>query len=55
MKFCEITYKYKHETHVSVVRETKGLEANYLWDVLNRIESLVAAGAIITYVADYRN
>ena len=55
MKFCEITYKYKHETHVAVVRETKGWEVNYPWDVLNHIESLVSAGAVITNVINYCN
>ena len=48
MKHYEITYIYNGEAHTVDVFPQKGWESQYHQAVLNRIESLVAAGAIVT-------
>lgn len=52
MKFTEITYKYEYKTYTTVERENdyKKGDVNYEQGVLNRIESLTRAGAVITDV-----
>lgn len=50
MKYCEITYKYKGESHVTIVRECDTWASEYYRNVLNAIEQLVNAGAVITDV-----
>ena len=53
MKFCEITYKYKGKSHVKVVRENDGFASEYYRMILDNIEQLVNAGAVITYMTPY--
>lgn len=53
MKRYEITYKYNEKNHTVTEHQTKGFEAQFAQKVLNRIESLVDAGAIITKIVNY--
>jgi hypothetical protein len=48
MKAYEISYTFNGKQYTTVERPTKGWESMFLQNVLNRIESLVMAGAIIT-------
>ena len=55
MKFYEITYKTPdNKTHTAVVEEHKGWENQYHQSVLNRIESLVYGGAVITGMIEHK-
>lgn len=47
MKAYEITYKYSGKTYTTVEQATKGWESLFQQQIINRIESLVAAGAVI--------
>lgn len=53
MKKYEITYKYNEKDYTVTETPTKGFEAQFAQKVLNRIESLVDAGAIITKIVNY--
>ncbi len=44
----EITYEYCGKLHRTVEQQTKGWEGQFMQKVLNRIQSLVMAGAVIT-------
>ena len=48
MKAYEIEYQYNGERHIIVEPPTAGWEPQFLQNVLNRIESLVMAGAVVT-------
>ena len=48
MKAYEIEYKINGKRYTVVEQPTKGWESQFLQKVLNRIESLVMAGAVIT-------
>lgn len=48
MKAYEITYRVKGEIYTTVEQPTKGWESQFLQHVLNVIESLVCAGAVVT-------
>ena len=48
MKWCEITYEYDRKEYTVVERAEKGFEDKFEDKVLNRIESLLNAGAKIT-------
>ena len=53
MKRYEITYKYNGEQHTIIEQPSKGWESQFLQQVLNRVESLVNAGAIIVDMVEY--
>lgn len=48
MTAYEISYTYNGKQYTTVEQSTKGWEGMFLQQVLNRIESLVVAGAVIT-------
>ena len=48
MKYYEIEYKYNGKSYSTVVQPTKGWESQFLQKVLNHIESIVNAGAVVT-------
>lgn len=48
MKAYEIEYKVNGKRYTVVEQPTKGWESQFLQKVLNRIESLVNAGAVVT-------
>lgn len=50
MKVYEIEYKVNGKCYTCVEQPTKGWESNFLQNVLNRIESLTNAGAVITAI-----
>ena len=54
MKRYEITYKYDGKQHTIIEHPQKGFEGQFLEQVLNRIESLVNAGAVIVDMVAYR-
>ena len=60
MRIYEITYKYDGKEHTTIEQPQKdgGIhpekKSQYLYRVLNRIESLVQAGAVITDVKEIR-
>lgn len=54
MKRYEITYMYDGKKHSIIEQPQKGFEGQFLQQVLNRIESLVSAGAIIVDMVAYR-
>lgn len=47
MKYYEIIYKYEGEKYWSIEQPHKGCEEQFPQQVLDRIESLVASGAVI--------
>lgn len=54
MKAYEIEYKINGKRYTVVEQPTKGWESQFLQKVLNRIESLVNAGAVVTGLAEIR-
>jgi hypothetical protein len=54
MKRYEIKYKYDGKQFSVIEQPHKGWESQFLQQVLNRIESLVKAGAVITDITSYR-
>lgn len=54
-KRYEITYEYNGEKASTVETPTPGFEANFAQNVLNVIEQLVRAGAVITDLTGYNN
>lgn len=46
-RFCVIKYSYRGKVYEMVERPTAGWEVQYEQNVINRIESLVDAGAVI--------
>jgi hypothetical protein len=48
MKAYEIEYMYNGKHHTVVEQPIRGWEPQFLQQVLNRIESLVDAGAVVT-------
>lgn len=48
MSAYEIFYTYEGKQYSTVERSTKGWETHFLQNVVNCIESLVMAGAVIT-------
>ena len=48
MKAYEIEYEINGKRYTTVERPEKGWEPQFLQKVLNRIESLVMAGAVVT-------
>lgn len=48
MKAYEIEYKINKKTYTVVEQPVKGWESQFLQKVLNRIESIVNAGAVVT-------
>lgn len=54
MKAYEIEYKYNGKRYSVVVQPTKGWESQFLQKVLNHIESLVNAGAVVTDLKEIR-
>jgi hypothetical protein len=48
MKAYVIEYKYNGKHHAVVEQPVKGWESQFLQQVLNHIESLVNAGAVVT-------
>jgi hypothetical protein len=52
--YYEITYTYEGKCHTTIEQPTKGWEGQFLKKVLNRIESLVMSGAIITDVKEIK-
>ena len=52
-KYCEITYEYDGKEYTTVERPEKGWEEQFPQQVLNRIESIVNAGAVITGFIQY--
>lgn len=53
MKAYEIKYKYEGKEHSTIEQPHKGWEGQFFKQVLDRIESLVSAGAIITGIIEY--
>lgn len=51
----EIVYEYEGEKASTVETPTPGFEANFAQNVLNVIEGLVRAGAVITDLIGYNN
>ena len=49
----EITYEYEGNEHSIVEIPTEGFEEQFTQKVLNRIESIVKAGAVITDLTGY--
>ena len=54
-KRYEIVYEYEGEKASTVETLTPGFEANFTQNVLNVIEGLVRAGAVITDLISYNN
>lgn len=54
MERYEITYMYEGKTHTVYEQPSKGWENQFLQNVLDRIESITAAGGVITNVTAYR-
>lgn len=52
MKYYEIEYEINGKRHTCVERPKKGWESQFLQAVLNRIESLVSAGAVVTALTE---
>ena len=48
MKAYEIEYNFNGKRYTVVEHPTKGWEGQFLQQVLNRIESIVSAGAVVT-------
>ena len=48
MKAYVIEYRVNGKCHATIEQPTKGWESQFLQNVLNRIESLVNAGAVVT-------
>lgn len=46
--FYEIKYEYEGKEYTTVEQPHKGWEGDFLQNVLNRIESLTVAGAVVT-------
>jgi len=53
MKSCIIKYTVKGEKHEATVIPRKGWEQQYEQNIINRIESLVDGGAVITCIIQY--
>jgi hypothetical protein len=49
-----IEYKVNGKTYTTVEQPTKGWESQFLQKVLNRIESLVNAGAVVTGLTEIK-
>lgn len=52
MKIYEIKYTYNGKEYEVVEQPTKGWESQFLQKVINRIESLVNAGAVVTSIVE---
>ena len=52
MKAYEIEYKIDGKCYTCVECPTKGWESQFLQNVLNRIESIVNAGAVVTRLTE---
>ena len=55
MRAYEIEYMINGKRHTVVEQPTKGWESQFLQKVLNRIESLVDAGAVVTALAEIKS
>lgn len=54
MRAYEIEYKINGKRYTVVEQPTKGWESDFLQKVLNRIESIVNAGAVVTAITGIR-
>ena len=54
MRAYEITYKVNGKQYTTVEQPTKGWEGQFLQKVLNRIESITNAGAVVTDVCEIK-